>query len=127
MYFRHMRSRALIASLLLAAYGATAVEAVVGQLRDGEVHHETVAAAAEHQADTGRGEHGHEDPATDGEHGPEHQHGTSGDHCTHTHSVSLPAAQVAFSIVTNAETELAPLPAFRDGAFATPLFHPPKA
>lgn len=121
-----MRFRAIIATLLLVGYGATSVEVVVGELRDGEVHHESVVAAAEHQANTD-GEHGHEETADDAEHGPDHQHGTAGDHCTHTHSVSLPMGQADFHVVTDVRSTAAPAPRVQSGVFKAPLFHPPRA
>jgi len=121
-----MLFRTLIATLLLFGYVATSVEVVVGQLRDGEVHHESVVAAADHQAKAPGGEHGHEEPVSDEEHGPDHQHGTSGDHCTHTHSVSLPAATPLLLLVHTERTERAHPRAISSGTFTVPPFHPPK-
>lgn len=121
-----MRFRAIIATLLLVGYGTTSVEVVVGELRDGEVHHESVLAAAEHQANAD-GEHGHEEPVDDAEHGPDHQHGTAGDHCTHAHSVSLPTGTAAFHVVTDVRSIPALAPRTQSGVFKAPLFHPPRA
>lgn len=121
-----MRFRAVIATLLLFGYVATSVEVVVGQLRDGEVHHESVVAAADHQAKAPGGEHGHEEPGSDDEHGPDHQHGTSGDHCTHTHSVSLPAGAAPLLLVHTLRTEPQHAPPACRGAFTATPFHPPK-
>lgn len=121
-----MRFRTFVAMLLLVGHGTTSVEVVVGELRDGEVHHESVVAAAEHHANAD-GEHGHEEPGDDAEHGPDHQHGTAGDHCTHTHSVSLPTGTAAFFVVTDVRSIPAPALPTQSGVFKAPLFHPPKA
>jgi hypothetical protein len=81
--------RRLIALVLLLAVSGSAAESLVGQLRDGEVHHETSVAAASH-ASHARGDHGHEDAgAPSHEHGGEHQHGTNADHCTHQHGTAV--------------------------------------
>lgn len=121
-----MRFRTIIATLLLFGYAATSVEVVVGQLRDGEVHHESVVAAADHQAKALGGEHGHEEPVSDAEHGPDHQHGTSGDHCTHTHSVSLPAESAPLLLVHTLRTEPPQAAPVRGGVYTVRPFHPPK-
>ena len=78
--------------MLLVATPISAAESVVGLLRDGAVHHESPAAAAEHAAlGTGEG-HRHDDRV------PTHQHGSPADHCTHVHGVAVTTAplQVAF-------------------------------
>ena len=82
--------RRLIALTLLILTSASSMEAVVGVVRDGEVHHENAAVAAAH-AEASSGDHGHEDATRSGEHrhGEDHEHGTSTDHCTHVHSVAL--------------------------------------
>lgn len=71
--------RRLVAMLMLLAVTFSSMETVIGELRDGLIHHESALQAATHAQG---GEHGHEDGAV---HGPEHQHGTSSDHCTHQH------------------------------------------
>jgi len=114
-----------VALLFLITYAASAAEAVVGAVRDGQVHHESSGAAAVHQ-ETHRGEHGHEDPGTGAEHDADHQHGTSGDHCTHTHGVSLPRFcdfDVLASVLATAALLEASAPADRPPA---PTFHPPR-
>ena len=78
--------------MLLVATPISAAESVTGLLRDGAVHHESPAAAAEHAA-LGIGEgHGHDDRV------PTHQHGSPADHCTHVHGVPMITTplQVAF-------------------------------
>lgn len=121
-----MRFRAITAALILFGYGATSVEVVLGELRDGEVHHESALAAAQHDV-RAQGEHGHEEPVADTEHGPDHQHGTAADHCTHTHSVSLPSGSGEFQVVALEGTQAArPVPV-RTGVFKAPLLHPPRA
>lgn len=73
--------------LLLGLMVGSLVEPVYGSMRDGDVHHEPLKAAAVHS--TAAGDHGHEDAGSAGtathEHGPEHEHGTGSDHCTHQH------------------------------------------
>lgn len=89
--------RRSIALILLIFSTATPLEAVVGTVRHGEVHHETTAKATQHAA-RATGEHGHEHgpsvhaedhDASDEEHGRRHKHGTGADHCTHAHSPAL--------------------------------------
>lgn len=122
-----MRARPLIAFALLLGYGATSVEAVVGELRDGEVHHESPAAALYH-TQVAQGEHGHEDAGQqEPEHGPDHQHGTSVDHCTHTHSAGVPVDQVQFRIVACVASVPSESPSAQSDATPGSLFHPPKA
>lgn len=115
-----------VALLFLIAYGASAAEAVVGAVRDGRVHHESSAAAAVHQT-THHGEHGHEDPGAGAEHDADHQHGTSGDHCTHAHGVSLPTFcdfDVVASLLATPPITSAPAPVDRP---PTSHFRPPRA
>lgn len=75
---RCMMLRRLIAVLMVAPT-TFSLGRLSGELRDGEVHHET-AATASSPSKTSSGDHGHED---DSSHGSEHQHGTSGDRFTH--------------------------------------------
>lgn len=86
-----------LAALVTLAFGSN-VEPLVGTLRDGRVHHESSAAAIAHHS-VAAGEHGHEDatgqPAHHQQHGPQHQHGTAADHCTHTHGLAMPAGNAA--------------------------------
>ena len=117
-----MRWRSFVALILLLGYGATTGETVLGELRDGAVHHESSLKAMAHNQ-SGQGEHGHEDS---GEHGSDHQHGTSVDHCTHTHSASLPA-QHEFSLVVLLSTEVHSVQVASSGTASRSLFHPPKA
>lgn len=82
--------RRLLALTLLFVTTVSSTEAVLGVVRDGEVHHENNAVAAAH-AQQSSGDHGHEDAAETGDHRHDegHEHGTAGDHCTHTHSLAL--------------------------------------
>ncbi|MGD2045400.1 MAG: hypothetical protein PVH96_04195 [Gemmatimonadota bacterium] len=84
---RYVR-RGLAFSILLA-YAVSAAEAVVGVVRDGDVHHESALAAAVHRAEH-LPDHAFEQGGHDA-HGSDHGHGSSSDHCTHIHGVSLPA------------------------------------
>ena len=91
--------RRIVSLALLVAFSLASVEAAAGETRDGEVHHETVGeATVHHDAMVLQGDHGHEDsvPPADHDHGPEHQHGTSADHCTHFHGVGLTATTAVF-------------------------------
>jgi hypothetical protein len=107
--------------LLMVAFSQA--ETVLGQLRDGAVHHESSTSAAVHSL-SGQGEHGHEDSA---QHGPEHQHGTAADHCTHQHGAQVNQRAIAPSIlgVTIAPDFVAPLLLL--GRTAAPFFRPPRA
>ena len=101
--------RRIVSLALFVAFSVASVEAVAGETRDGEVHHENVGDATMHHNAMGlRGDHGHEDsvPPADQDHGPQHQHGTSADHCTHFHGVGLTAttAVLLASAVTTASS-----------------------
>jgi len=123
-----MRWRPLIAFALLLGYGITSIEVVLGEVRDGEVHHESAATALDHtQSASTQGEHGHEDEGQNAEHGPEHEHGTSADHCTHSHSASLPGDQLVLSFIACTQTLPAPLATTRSDDTPGSLFHPPRA
>ena len=84
------RLRALLALIALLAGGVFDAEQVLGEMRDGVVHHESFGAAAAHAQET-TGDHGHEDLDADHQdHGPGHSHGTTTDHCTHQHGTPVP-------------------------------------
>ena len=118
--------RRAIALALLLGYSASTAEATVGVLRDGTVHHESEVAAVIHQ-ETHQGDHGHEDPGTGAEHGSEHRHGTSGDHCTHVHGIGLPSACAPAEIVTRDEATVESVPLAPAGNSLGSHFRPPKA
>lgn len=105
------------------------LEPIVGALRDGVVHHESLVAAGAHQATTPGGEHGHEDGLLAGgrpSHGPGHQHGTAVDHCTHAHGVGAPSSvsvEFAGAVVTVAPEPPAPV----TSRLILTLSPPPKA
>ena len=71
------------------------MEPVVGVVRDGGVHHETAVEAAAHSSLASAG-HAHEQseasesPARDGTES-NHEHGSTADHCTHSHGIAHPA------------------------------------
>ncbi|MGH7504672.1 MAG: hypothetical protein ACRELX_03440 [Longimicrobiales bacterium] len=95
-------------------------------LRDGEVHHEDLAAASVHEQ-SGAGEHGHEDGGFPErhEHGQDHEHGTSTDHCTHAHSAAL-VPTFSFTVlpgeaVTEYDEATQPHP-----ILSRPFTHPPR-
>lgn len=124
--FASMSLRRWFSFVLMFVLTAGSAEPVLGMMRDGEVHHESGIAAAEHSV-SARGDHGHEDVgAPDHEHGAQHQHGTSADHCTHQHGTPLPArADFAFapSISVHVETE----PSVATDWTPTGLIQPPRA
>jgi hypothetical protein len=82
-------SRKRFQSLLaLLVFLTGLVEPVVGESRDGAVHHESSAEAWAHSTMAPGGEHGHEDggaSSANQAHTQGHQHGTGQDHCTHAH------------------------------------------
>ena len=95
--------RRTIALLLLILTALTSVEVAEGMARDGEVHHESSATAVAHAAGPS-GEHGHEDAGATSEdseapdHGPDHQHGTGADHCTHVHGPAISIGGTAMAV-----------------------------
>ena len=118
----------LVALVLLVSFVASSFEAVAGVVRDGSVHHETVTAALTHSSE-GTGEHGHETASeTPGQdHGPDHQHGTGADHCTHAHGAAL-LTPTAVALVDD-EVRIPPVASqvTPSDYRAPPLFHPPRA
>lgn len=116
----------LIALCVLLLTTASNLEVVVGMLRDGRVHHEDAATALVH-AESGPGEHGHEDASAPANHrhGKGHEHGTSGDHCTHVHGVALVGSFSFLLLGGEAGVEYAdaPLP---DPLISEALVHPPR-
>lgn len=95
-------------------------------LRDGTVHHESATIASAH-ARTTSGDHGHEDGASSGEtgHGADHEHGTSSDHCTHSHSVALIASLPTLPEYSVAETHITES-AFPRELVSEGFLHPPQ-
>ncbi|MEX2295623.1 MAG: hypothetical protein WD804_04810 [Gemmatimonadota bacterium] len=110
--------RRALALVVLAALLGSKAEAVVGELRDGDVHHETTAKALAHQQDP-HGAHAHDavnagdegGPVSDGsaDGGQDHEHGSSSDHCTHVHGAAaigstdtpVPPNEVSFDFRCN--------------------------
>jgi hypothetical protein len=89
-----------IACVLLLLTVAFQTEAVFGEVRDGDVHHEETAQAWMHAHDP-HGSHAHDasdDAAATIDAGDEHEHGDSFDHCTHVHGVAL-VSPLDFSLV----------------------------
>ncbi len=83
--------RSATAVLALLAFMITSTEAVLGMVRDGAVHHETVGEAMAHTGPAESGQHGHAecDEPTSGTDDENHEHGTTSDHCTHVHTTGL--------------------------------------
>lgn len=101
-------------ALLLTLFWANA-ESQFGVLRDGAVHHESVATAAVHHETLHlNGDHGHERASspTDSNGTPAHPHGSSTDHCTHHHdtgvltSLAWSAGHVRFVLAPSSEPVL---------------------
>ena len=115
--------RNLAALLMLLTTTFSQAEAVVGVLRDGAVHHESAGAAALH-AVAGQGEHGHEDGVP---HGPNHEHGTSADHCTHQHGNLFTPGSPDLAIRGYTIPQVFVEPPLWFDHFSEPAFHPPQA
>lgn len=117
----------LIAVSLLVLTSASNVEAVIGSLRDGEVHHEDLASALSH-ASAGGDEHGHEDASEPSRHrhNDDHEHGTSSDHCTHQHGIAV-LPSFAFVILAPEGDIAYADPLLRHPLISETLVHPPRA
>ncbi len=120
--------RPLLAALTLLGFLSASVEAVAGVVRDGSVHHETVSEALTHASHSG-GHHGHEDltDAPGQEHGPDHQHGTGADHCTHHHGLAFLAPPANPPLIEEVAVPALSLVATPSDHSPSPLFHPPRA
>ncbi len=106
------------------------VETAVGETRDGDVHHEQVVdAAAHHNVQGLSGDHGHEDIAQSPapEHGPDHRHGTSSDHCTHIHGVGFIVAVVVVPATAVASTPAVCEAQTHTSRSKPPIKEPPRA
>ena len=119
--------RRIVAMTLLLSFYATSVEAVVGVVRDGTVHHETASEAMRH-AESGPPEHGHEveTDAPGSEHGKDHQHGTGADHCTHAHGTAVLITAPRSSVQTEDVVNLIEVVASIADHHEPPLTHPPR-
>ena len=111
------------ALLMLFTIAFSQTETVMGLLRDGVVHHESAAAAAVH-ALAAEGEHGHEDGAP---HGPNHEHGTPADHCTHQHGNLFTPRSPDLAILGYTIPQVFIEPSLLFDRFSEPAFHPPQA
>lgn len=115
--------RRLIASLAFVAITLSSAEAVIGELRDGEVHHESLAEAAAHDHGLkGEREHEHGSP-----HGPDHQHGTSSDHCTHQHGEQLNGVEILLAAGPSDAFVSFFEPSLLSDRVTEPFFRPPRA
>lgn len=135
----------LTASLVIVAWTLMSVESAVGELRDGEVHHESASEAARHRAESAGG-FGHEhtqEPGggqqeeqrqQDGElqqgqeyqQGQEHDHDSAADHCTHVHGVGLISTTVITTVRLAEHAWDHPSPCVHSYVPAEVLPHPPK-
>lgn len=118
--------RSLTSLILLLAAIVSFVEPVVGQVRDGEVHHRT--GIQQVDASSPAGAHDSQGTKDGPAHPPgsDHKHGTAADHCTHQHAAALvPTLSFALPAQTS---EVALLESTRHfGRFSGRLFHPPRA
>ncbi len=115
--------RRATALVLAFTFTVSTAESVMGAVYDGEAHHETDAAAIEHQIEQGT-THADEEKAPAGD---EHAHGSAADHCTHQHSVPLPASATRADMIAD---QLAPLDSPPVGPLSRSieaLFRPPRA
>ena len=122
-----MLLRRLLSLLVLFSVALSSAESVLGELRDGEVHHESNIEALMHAASNGGGHHGHEGGGKHSHsHDGEHQHGTGADHCTHQHGAPLTTA-FGFSLATAFTSMRVAEPPLHLSHSASGLFHPPRA
>jgi hypothetical protein len=101
---RIARTRTALSLAALLSLAASSFEAVAGDMRDGDEHHESVVAALEHRVAKGA-EHRHlaesrtpEHPGAPApDHGGQHHHPGGTDHCSHLHGVGIPPSfSIAF-------------------------------
>lgn len=120
-------ARTALATLLLVSFLASSFEAVAGLARDGSVHHEKTTEALAHVSG-GTGEHGHEaaSEAPTEDHGPDHQHGTGADHCTHAHSAAVLMQAPAATVIPDASMRSLPVSSTLADHREPPLLHPPR-
>lgn len=119
--------RRLIALVVLLAVAASGLESVVGMLRDGEVHHESLAAATVHKV-ASDGAHRHDDRQIPAERdgGERHDHNTAADHCTHQHSAAT-VPVIAFALPADTSSDILDDPLLSSEGHTTHLPHPPRA
>ena len=113
--------RRLVGIALLILAPASAVEPVYGVVRDGDLHHESAAAAATHRGAGSQDGHGHEDSL------PTHQHGTPADHCTHVHGIPCLGAAVPLSFGAAVWVPHRPAVVIHRSEASLAAFHPPRA
>lgn len=89
--------RRSVALMMLLTLIFCRAEGVWGMVHDGAVHHESSSEALVHSANSPDA-HMHEDDAPPG---PDHQHGSSGDHCTHQHGTLIPATGFPLTLVAD--------------------------
>jgi hypothetical protein len=126
-----MMTKRLTATLVIVAWTLMSFESTWGELRDGDVHHESASEALQHRAaSAGSPEHGHAEDLGGAAQGDEqdgdHQHGSSSDHCTHVHGSALimTVVYVAPASLPHAWDRPTPPPPY--GIPAEVLPHPPK-
>ena len=117
----------LTAALVIVAWTLMSVESAVGELRDGEVHHESSSVAAQHRAESAGGfGHEHGEESSHSHQDGEHQHNSAVDHCTHVHGVGMISTA---ALITVSQAEHAwdqPTPCGDRYTPAEVLPHPPR-
>jgi len=118
----------LIAASMLLSVAVSSLEAVEGEARDGEVHHETAVEASTH-ATAANADHAHESAPDEGpdENGSEHEHGTATDHCTHAHGMALPVPGARSVLTSDHRSPPSHLINTPTDWSATPRLQPPRA
>lgn len=105
-------------------------ETVVGEIRDGEVHHETAieAAAHDHGLDGRsrvRGVEHHEDDDSDPDR--QHQHGSGSDHCTHPHGEQCGGVPLILVVPAEDSPPVSQVSAMVSDPRARTILHPPRS
>ena len=126
-----MMTKRLTATLMIFAWTLMSFESAWGELRDGDVHHESASEALQHRAaSAGSLEHGHAEDLGGAEQGEEqdgdHRHGSSSDHCTHVHGVALIMTVAYLTPTSLGHAWDRPSPRSPHGIPAEVLPHPPK-
>lgn len=114
--------RRATALVLAFTFTVSTAESVLGAVYDGEAHHETDAAAIEHQIV--QGTHADEERAPVGE---EHAHGGAADHCTHQHGVALTTSVIQGHLAAQHQAPFRSHPLGSSSRSIEAPFHPPRA
>jgi hypothetical protein len=113
----------------MLATSGSATESVLGLVRDGAIHHESVAAADAHRWAGAAVGHGHHDLVAPSQprHDRQHQHGTPADHCAHQHGTAMIVAVVLGPVALQASSQPHADPFLRITPPTFDHFNPPRA